>query len=438
MGLKAQSPPPAHAFAREGRPAEEVGDSMKTRIAHLLQRAMGLDVSTIGRTGLEHAVRSRMNACSLSDSESYWNLLQASHAELQELIEAIVVSETWFFRDREAFDALGRMVMEEWLPAHFNQALRVVSLPCSTGEEPYSIAMALLDAGLPANRFKIDAIDISARALAVAGAAVYGGNSFRDRGLDFRDRYFRPVKKGHELTAAVRKRVHFRQGNLLAADLTTGGDCYDIIFCRNVLIYFDAPIQERVAKTLRDWLAPDGILFVGPSETFLIRSCGFVSANYSHAFAYRKEAAPAREAQEVPAAPRRKSKPAPLPAKVVASPVVFPQPKEPAADAEAAVPPAAALESATRLADAGHLKEAAKACEAYLRADAASVAAYYLLGLVRGAMGEDRRAADAYRKVIYLEPDHLGALTHLALLEQKSGDAAAARRLQSRVRRLDR
>src|ERR1051326_8763307 len=102
---------------------------------------MGLDVATVGHSALDHAVRSRMNACGLRDMESYWERLQSSKVELQELIETVVVPETWFFRDREAFSGFVKLVMEDWLPAHVGRMLRVLSVPCSSGEEPYSIAM---------------------------------------------------------------------------------------------------------------------------------------------------------------------------------------------------------------------------------------------------------------------------------------------------------
>ncbi len=103
---------------------------------------------------------------------AYWERVRGSRAELQALIEAVVVPETWFFRDREAFAALARLAREEWLPsAPQTGCCRLLSLPCSTGEEPYSMAMALLDAGVPADRFRIDAVDISAAALAQAERA---------------------------------------------------------------------------------------------------------------------------------------------------------------------------------------------------------------------------------------------------------------------------
>src|SRR6266446_11000727 len=141
--------------------------------AHLLQQTMGLDAASIGASAIEHAVQERLSACKLKDTHAYWEHVCASETELQALIEAVVVPETWFFRDREAFAAMVRVVQEEWLQTHPEGGLRLLSLPCSTGEEPYTMAMALLDAGVPAHRFQVEAVDISARVLAHAGLHTY-------------------------------------------------------------------------------------------------------------------------------------------------------------------------------------------------------------------------------------------------------------------------
>ncbi len=184
---------------------------------NLLKETMGLDVASIGSSAIERAVEKRLLACELQETHAYWERVRVSEAELQELIEAVVVPETWFFRDREAFAALALTVYEDWLGAHPEDHLRLLSLPSSTGEEPYSMAMALLDAGFPANRFRVDAVDISARALARAGHAVYGKNSFRGNELGFRDRHFEATAHGYRLSDAVRRQVRFQQSNLLAA-----------------------------------------------------------------------------------------------------------------------------------------------------------------------------------------------------------------------------
>ena len=148
--------------------------------------------------------------------------MRASPVELQALIEAVVVPETWFFRDREAFSTLARLVQEASPTAHADGVRRILSLPSSTGEEPYSIAMALFDAGVPADRFSIDAIDISAHAIAVARRATYGKNSFRGHDLGFRARYFDATATGHRLADRVRRPGAFPAGQPAGAGFLDG------------------------------------------------------------------------------------------------------------------------------------------------------------------------------------------------------------------------
>lgn len=404
----------------------------------LLQQAMGLDAASIGSSIIERAVQDRQAACGLGDLQAYWEHVRASATELQELIEAVVVSETWFFRDREAYTALARLGHEEWLRRPAHEVLRLLSLPCSTGEEPYSMAMALLDAGVPPERFHIDAVDISTRALAQARRAVYGRNSFRGADLDFRDRYFDATPQGYRLHDAVRVQVQLQQGNLLAAGFLPGAGIYDVIFCRNVLIYFDRATQDRAIAVLRRLLTARGTLFVGPAETGLLLDHDFVSSKLPLAFAFRQAAAAPAKAE--------RPRPVPPPRQAVAV-ALLPRPVRPharraaAAPAPASVPAtpfAAGLDAATRLADQGHLAEAARLCDAQLREQAPSAAAFHLMGLIRNAAGNLAEAAQCFRKALYLDPNHHEALAHLAFLLDKQGDAAGAQALRNRVQRLAR
>lgn len=406
------------------------------RFEQLLKQTMGLDAASIGSASVERAVQERMSACGLADARSYWDRLSGSGTELQELIEAVVVPETWFFRDPASFVALARLLRDERSPRQAQGVLRLLSVPCSTGEEPYSMAMALLDAGFPASALRIDAVDISHRALARAQGAVYGRNSFRGGDLAFRDRHFVATAGGHSPADAVQRLVKFRHGNLLDG-LVAEAELYDVIFCRNVLIYFDRVTQDRAIAVLGRLLTPCGWLFVGPSETALLSDHGFVSAKLPLAFAFRKGPAPGGgttlRATPAPSRPIRAPAPAaaaPRPARPrVAPPAATPRT---AARAEAAT----GIDRARRLADQGHLAEAAALCEAHLRERGPTAEAYNLLGLVRDASGKTDDAADQYRKALYLEPNHHEALVHLALLLQKQGDAAGAQRLQRRASRL--
>jgi chemotaxis protein methyltransferase WspC len=405
------------------------------RIAALLKEKIGLDAESIGVACVERAVRERLAARGLEDVQIYWEQLIAFEQELQELIEAIVIPETWFFRDREAFAALVRVVREEWLATHAEGTLRILSLPCSTGEEPFSMAMTLLDGGLPPSRFQIDAIDISTRAIAWAEQGAYGKNSFRVKDLSFRDRYFEPVERGYRLSDGVRRQVHFRHGNLLCSGWLHGAHGYDVIFCRNVLIYFDRATQRRAIEVLGRLLTSSGLLFVGPSETGLLLEHGFVSAGIPLAFAFRQAASSEPQLRS-----RRRMAPTVIVAKAVRAkpnkPASMPTPQPKPMPAEK---PIAAtehwIEQAHHLANQGKLVEALKCCEQNLRSQPASAETYHLIGLLHDAAGRVREAAEHYRKALYLDPQHSEALVHLAVALQKQGDARGAQRLFERANR---
>ena len=123
---------------------------MISDIEEVLRRSMGLKASTIGTSTVEQVVRARMAIVGAHTTEEYLRRLRDAPGELDELIEAVVVPESWFFRDGAPFAALARWVREHWLPAHPTGTLRVLTVPCSTGEEPYSVAMTLLGRGAAA------------------------------------------------------------------------------------------------------------------------------------------------------------------------------------------------------------------------------------------------------------------------------------------------
>jgi len=413
-------------------------------LENLLKTSMGVSVKSIGAPTIARAAQERLLACDLADLDAYLEHVQASATELQALIEAVVVSETWFFRDHLAFAALASLARERWLPEHNDGVLSLLSLPCSTGEEPYSMAMALLDAGFPADRFRVDAVDISARNLAQGTRAVYGQNSFRGAALGFRDRHFGATADGYRLSAIVRRQVRFQQGNLFSADFLPGVGIYDVIFCRNVLIYFDRPTQDRAIAVLSRLLRANGVLFVAPAETGLPASHGFVSTNEPQAFAFR------RVAVHPPAPNRKAAHPTKLargrPIAQGRSPLHVAPPKAVTRTVAvvAAAPPARSadlasdLDGATSLANQGHFVEAAICCEEHLRRSGPSAIAFYLMGLMRDATGNHSEAAAYYRKALYLDANHYDAQIHLALLMEKQGDSAGAQVLRNRAGRLER
>ncbi|BCF99677.1 putative biofilm formation methyltransferase WspC [Paraburkholderia sp. PGU19] len=433
-----------------------------------LLRETGIDASSLGINAVERAVieRARVTRLGLAahdtsmtvdptEIEAYWQQLSVSRDERQALIEALVVPETWFYRDREAYVALARLANERLVrePMH---VLRVLSLPCSTGEEPYTVAMTLLDDGIGENRFTVDAFDISARVIEHARAGLYGRNSFRGHPLAFRDRHFTALNDGWQLSERVRETVRFSHANLF--DLQAGAQApYDFIFCRNVLIYFDREAQDRAIRVLDANLANGGTIFVGPAETGLMMRHAMTSARIPLAFAFRRstpeETDAARavrpralsaanvttQAARTPAftaATRATTKPAPANRVLTAPPAPMQQPLR-AMPPTPTLHPAAepSLAAARRHADAGEFDEAERLAHQHAIVHGPNVDAFYLLGLIADARGRNADAADFYRKALYLDPAHYEALTHLAALLDIGGDRAGAQNLMQRAQR---
>lgn len=400
-------------------------------IEALLQQVMGLHAETIGSSSVARAVQRRMTACGGLDVDAYAQLLTASPLELKELIETVIVPETWFFRDPEAFVELKRIACEEWLPNRTGEVVKILSLACATGEEPYSIAMTLVDAGLASDRFRIDAIDISERSLDHARRGVYRSNSFRGDDLAFRPRYFQRVKDGHRIQEAVRESVRFQYGNVRAEDFLVDAVPYDAVFCRNLLIYFDQSAQASTIAVLRRLLKDNGALFVGPAETVSLLNGDFVSAKVPHAFAFRK--APLADAPW----PRATFPPIPVLPRI-AKPVTKLTPSPPKSLERSWVeagssPPKDGIAQAFALADQGHLMEAATLCEEQIREHGPSAQAFYLMGLICSADGRLYAADRCYRKALYLDENHVDAMMHLAVLLEEQGDKRGAKRLRDRA-----
>jgi chemotaxis protein methyltransferase WspC len=407
------------------------------RFFDYLKERIGLDVASVGPAIIERAVRQRSSASQAQTADAYWRLLQGSQDEQQALIEAVIVPETWFFRYPESFATLARLAVKRLAEINNLRALRILSLPCSTGEEPYSIAMALLDAGLKAHQFKVDGIDVSPLSVEKARRARYGRNSFRGDDIGFRDRHFSAEGESYRLDSRVQEQVRLQVGNLLDPALLAAEPPFDFVFCRNLLIYFDQATQQQVFEVLKRLTHLDGVLFIGPAEGSLLGRLGMRSIGIAQSFAFSRQMAPQPE-------PVPTFMPAPLPVQQLlrSKPATPPRnrpfasaPFTSAANTVVAVDTAALLANIAALANEGKSAEAQAACESYLRNHEPVAQVFFWLGLLSDVAGSALQAQGFYRKALYLEPQHPEALMHLAALLQAQGDTAGARRLQERAAR---
>ncbi|MDI9777883.1 CheR family methyltransferase [Pseudomonas putida] len=409
------------------------------RFFRFLQERIGLDVESVGVPMVERALRQRCVALNAADLDDYWVRLQQSPDEQLALIEAVIVPETWFFRYPDSFTALVGLAQKRLAELAGERPLRLLSLPCSTGEEPYSLTMALLDAGMSPADFRIDGIDISPISVAKGIQGVYGRNSFRGTELGFRERHFREVDDGHKLNERVLQQVNLEVGNVLDPALAGRYGQYDFVFCRNLLIYFDVPTQQRVFEVLKRLAQPQGVLFIGPAEGSLLARLGMRPLGIAQSFAYVRQpadvpAAPAQPPRPLPAAaapgrPRPVTVPPARPLRVVPPAAQAAEPRESESEL---------LANIARQANAGDSAQARASCQRYLRLFAPKAQVYYWLGLLSDTEGDAQQALSLYRKALYLEPQHPEALLHLATLLAAQGDEAGARRLQERAARAGR
>jgi chemotaxis protein methyltransferase CheR len=211
-----------------------------------------------------------------ADAGRYWS----------ELIDRLSVPETYFWRQPEQFEALARHIA----PAHLsngNAKLRIWSAACCTGEEPLSIAMALAEAGrYPDDRIEIIASDASPAMVERARRGVYGERSFRNLPPGWRERYFEPCDGQWKIADALHSRIDWRVINLLDADQVTSVPVPDVVFCRNVLIYFSDAAIGRLAATLSRHMPTGGKLFVGAAESLTRLQSEFVLDEIGNAFVY--------------------------------------------------------------------------------------------------------------------------------------------------------
>jgi chemotaxis protein methyltransferase CheR len=201
------------------------------------------------------------------------------------VMDAFSVQETYFWRESSQIDALVKFVIPQWFKEH-SVPLRIWSAACATGEEPYTMAMALLEAGLGHLPIEILASDASEAALTKAQAGLFRERSFRVTPLHLRQKYFRPAGDHWQLDPDVTRRVNFRRANIVVPGEISNLAQSAVIFCRNVFIYFSPESIRRTVAIFAQRMIGRGYLFVGSSESLLKITDEFELQEIDDAFVY--------------------------------------------------------------------------------------------------------------------------------------------------------
>jgi chemotaxis protein methyltransferase CheR len=410
-------------------------------VERVLEEACGLTLSPGIRRTLGDAFARAARDLRLAPEPFLGKLRAREHRAVTTLVEAAVVGETYFFRHPEQLAAIRQLVIA---PAQ-GRPLSIWSAGCATGEEPYTLAMELCDAGRTGLADRILATDVSSRALAVAREARYGEWSLRRLDPVVRNRHFESTPPQVVVRPPIRAMVEFRRHNLVREPAPGTG--FDLVVCRNVLIYFNPPTAALVVEKLAVSLAPGGLLVLGPVEAPLAAGQTLERIELEGVTIFR---APGGRALTLPTRPRasgvdraRGERPAPperpsegkrhggkkqAAAPRPATPPEAPAPPPPPPPAAPAGPGslAAARDAALR----GDLSAAEELARSAATRELCPEA-WLLVSMAADARGDLPAAVDAVRRALYLDPGL--ALGHAALVPLYArlglpGEAARARR----------
>jgi chemotaxis protein methyltransferase CheR len=263
-------------------------------LRELINRFCGIAFADDAMFIFERRLRDRVRELGLDDFTQYYHHLRYhpnAKAEIEAAVDALVTNETYFFREEYQLRAFRDEVLPELrerLGRENRRSLTIWSAGCSTGEEVYTLAILVAESDLFRGwDVRVFGNDISRRVLATARRATYGPSSFRATPPRY-DRYFEQVADGRQVVPHIRAMCHFGHLNLLDRDRSALIGRADVIFCRNVLIYFDDDARRQVIETFYERLYPGGYLLLGHSESLLNSTTAFELVHFTNDMVYRR------------------------------------------------------------------------------------------------------------------------------------------------------
>jgi chemotaxis protein methyltransferase WspC len=392
-------------------------------IKELTAKNFGISASSLGESFVKDSLDKYLSKIDVQDSTGK---ITNSEKFLDGFFEYIKVPETWFFRQPESFEFLKTTVLKK-LQTKDNK-IRILSIPCSTGEEPYSIAMSLESAGIDKARYTLDAADLSAVSIIKAKEAVYGKNSFRQALSRVDHEFF--IKEGNlnRVREDIRAIPNFMIGNFLKPEFLLGVEKYDIIFCRNLLIYFTDSARQAAINKIKELLTDDGLVFTGYSEFVFFLQNGFKDLEQKLSFACYID----DKISQAKIIPHRKKSnlPRPMLKPTAYSDII----KKESISNEEIADKSWELEF---LANAGDLEEAKIIAQRVLDGDTGNSKELTISGAVFSACNMDTEAITCLERAIYLNPNEDDALIHLSLIYENSGKKEQAELLKKRIRKIN-
>ena len=272
---------------------EAVTEEEFSRLCEFLYRRTGMSFTETKRYYVERRVQDRMKAIGALSFASYFARLRGDlDGEIEQFINAFTVNETYFYREDNQLTCLTTdLLARRTAVKPRSESVRIWSIPCSTGEEPYSIAMWLLENWPQVDAWDIEIVgsDIDTRVLEAAREGLYGRRALMRLTPELIERYFEPVgEERWRILGDLRDSVRFSAANVMEPAQTGAHGRFDVIFCRNMLIYFDDASRRLAAENLYESLAPGGYICLGHTESMSRISPLFEACRFADAIVYQR------------------------------------------------------------------------------------------------------------------------------------------------------
>ena len=272
--------------------AEALSEEDLRRVCDFIYRRTGMSYGEAKRYYVERRVTDRMQRLGLRSFQAYLEVAHGDATEAEQLINSFTVNETYFYREENQLHCLSQSLLPEIVsPRGPGDLVRLWSVPCSTGEEPYSLAIWLLENWNLVDAYNIEIVgsDIDTTALAAAAIGDYGERALARLPPDVVERYFEPEHAGQrQIITDLRESVRYTPVNLIHAGQMREQGQFDVIFCRNVLIYFDAASRLEAAHNLYRALRPGGFICLGHTESMSRISDWFAVRRFADAIVYQR------------------------------------------------------------------------------------------------------------------------------------------------------
>ncbi|MCK9420611.1 MAG: tetratricopeptide repeat protein [Nitrospirae bacterium] len=447
----------------------QIEDNVLERSRKLVESRIGLCIRQADNESFHRTLNARMKSLNIDEPAGYLNFLESdtgeSKREWKALVLLITTGESYFFRDKGIFFLLQNTILPELINKRRKRAFRIWSAGCSTGEEPYSIAI-LLDMLLPDLKgwdIVIFGTDINEESLKKAGRGIYSDWSFRMVDEDIKRKYFKRHKDDWEIDGKIKEMVTFQYGNLMEDNFFSQNPeiCnMDIIICRNVFIYFKKETVSSVFNKFINTLNDEGYLITGHGELYGHDLTDLHQIMYPEAVIYKKTVELKVQTPENTRLMEGSIKKKGL--KIREKPVAkrflpFPdkskiKPLDPKPEIEELIRKGRYAEAidkaesflkqnrenydmynfmAIAYANSGAYEKAESACREVITLNADSADPYFLLAHIAEIKGNDEEAKKLFRKAIYLNPAFIAAYCELGGLYEKEKDLARAKKVRS-------